>query len=596
MMNQGRDRVREQIRLSYYSAFIRIKNSIEEPNYSNLINQFINGNYTELATAISKDELNNLKENYKQIKADHYKEFVFLELSIGVAQLSTYIEQLLMGNTSSLSLALAIYKTDMIKSEFRAELQKQEKLEAKFLEMHFEEGIKETKAQKYFVPSVYYGTGNRRIYGGVNAFAVFNKTRQLSQDLQSPFKSFKESAIRNAEDFVFKQNFISPMYTNSYSTLRSLEQDIRKAKSDLFWMELKEENERNRFYFNKHQNQFHYNMGTLNPQNISFFHTNPFAVHRLKNDLQRNIQDLTIYSQQSKSQPYFSSQNIFSNLYNTIESYAKATPSSHLDAVGRGLTHATLDIASLIAHPLDNMVYPISDLVYDATVIAAHHNFLYSKDPDVEFLRNHLDDNPTSYHEATKRMKLRGDNISTIINFYLNASPEECTKEITRVLAPGYILKAAKTLSVLKPNLTTVAKTQSDFFSQINKTKTPGNSQAFSLAMEEPAFPLGSLSAAQAWTMKNRLKTAGLPTKGKVRYVPPEGYDPTVRLPKKGKTCGYLDRHGNEWVKGPSRILGESFEWDVRLSSMGYSHYKDFAHINGSCYYINVSPKGHITH
>jgi hypothetical protein len=178
-------------------------------------------------------------------------------------------------------------------------------------------------------------------------------------------------------------------------------------------------------------------------------------------------------------------------------------------------------------------------------------------------------------------MQARGNNISIIIDQYLNSTPEECTKQITRILAPGYILKAAKTLGVLAPNLSTISKTQHNLFSAV---------------IEEPAFPIGSLSAARSWTIKNRLKTAGLPNKGKVRYIPPENYDPIVPLPKKGKTGGYLDRHGNEWVKGPSRRLGDKFEWDVRLSTTGYSHFKDFSHINGSCPYINVSSKGHITH
>ena len=32
------------------------------------------------------------------------------------------------------------------------------------------------------------------------------------------------------------------------------------------------------------------------------------------------------------------------------------------------------------------------------------------------------------------------------------------------------------------------------------------------------------------WTIKGRVKRAGLPTKGKVRYVPPKNYNPATPL------------------------------------------------------------------
>jgi curved DNA-binding protein CbpA len=477
-MNQGRAGVKKEIRTVYYSAFIGLKNSIGEASYSSLIDQFIGGNYAGLAAAIARDKINHLKITYNQTKTDHYSSFKFLEANVGGTQLSAHIEQLLLGNIAPLATALAQHKTAMVKTECQNQLKKQEKLEEKFLQMQFEVGKNEIKEQKYFVPAVYYAADMRRVYGGVSAFPFINKVKQLSRDLQSPFKYYKESAIKNAEEFVRKAGLTlgtcflaSSAYAQSYSELRSLEQDIRKAQSEIFWLELNERNERNRPHFNLHENQFKYTLDFLDPKHSSFFQTNPFAVYRFKAELEKGKQTLTTLSQQPELKPYFSAQRIFSNLYNAVENYSKGIPNSHLDGFGRGITHAFLDIANLIIHPLDNLLYPVSDLVYDATIIAAHHNILYSENPDIKFLRSQLIADPTRYNEAVKRMELRGEGISATLDYYRNAKAEEYTKEITRILAPGYFLKAAKTLGTLPANLKNFNQLHVPLFDVTHKMK-----------------------------------------------------------------------------------------------------------------------------
>ena len=74
-----------------------------------------------------------------------------------------------------------------------------------------------------------------------------------------------------------------------------------------------------------------------------------------------------------------------------------------------------------------------------------------------------------------------------------------------------------------------------------------------------------SASEAQDWSKKGRIKNAGLPTKGKIRYVPSDGYNPSSQLPR-GPNNGYMDKFDNEWVKGPSRTQGQAFERDVQFS------------------------------
>lgn len=70
-------------------------------------------------------------------------------------------------------------------------------------------------------------------------------------------------------------------------------------------------------------------------------------------------------------------------------------------------------------------------------------------------------------------------------------------------------------------------------------------------------------NAPQEWSsVKSRINAAGLPTTGKIRYVPPKGYSQSNPLPR-GSNGGYKDRFGNEWTKGPSRTQGQAFEWGM---------------------------------
>lgn len=111
--------------------------------------------------------------------------------------------------------------------------------------------------------------------------------------------------------------------------------------------------------------------------------------------------------------------------------------------------------------------------------------------------------------------------------------------------------------------------------------------------VDEPPFnPAGSVGAAQPWSMKGRIKYVELPTQGKIRYVPPENYNPSSPLPR-GPNNGYIDKFGNEWTKGPSRTQGQAFEWDVQLSKQGRSQL-GWATRDGS--HLNVSLDGKITH
>lgn len=102
----------------------------------------------------------------------------------------------------------------------------------------------------------------------------------------------------------------------------------------------------------------------------------------------------------------------------------------------------------------------------------------------------------------------------------------------------------------------------------------------------------GSVKEPRAWTRTGRIKAAQLPQEGRIRFVPRDDYHPSIPLPR-GENGGYIDKFDNEWIKGPSRTSGESFEWDVQLSKQGK---KQLGHDSRDGTHLNVSLRGRITH
>ena len=92
-------------------------------------------------------------------------------------------------------------------------------------------------------------------------------------------------------------------------------------------------------------------------------------------------------------------------------------------------------------------------------------------------------------------------------------------------------------------------------------------------------------------TSKHILKNVDLPVAGKIRYIPPETWTPSQPLPR--VNGGYIDKFGNVWMKGPTRTIGEPFEWDVQLSKTGKNK---LGWLSRDSSHLNVSLKGEITH
>jgi hypothetical protein len=97
-------------------------------------------------------------------------------------------------------------------------------------------------------------------------------------------------------------------------------------------------------------------------------------------------------------------------------------------------------------------------------------------------------------------------------------------------------------------------------------------------------------------SIKGLIKQEGLPTKGKLRYVPPKKLHSFDRLPHEklpGRKIGFIDRFGNLWVKGESRTKGQPYEWDVQLSKQGIQQVGWMTRDNS---HLNVSLDGRVTH
>ncbi|WP_074996017.1 polymorphic toxin type 17 domain-containing protein [Streptomyces misionensis] len=92
--------------------------------------------------------------------------------------------------------------------------------------------------------------------------------------------------------------------------------------------------------------------------------------------------------------------------------------------------------------------------------------------------------------------------------------------------------------------------------------------------------------------VKGLIKDAQLPHTGRIRFVPDKRVSVSTGLPR-GARKGYIDRFGNEWIKGPSRTAGQPFEWDVQLSKLGKAKLGWLSR-DGS--HLNVSLDGEITH
>jgi hypothetical protein len=125
--------------------------------------------------------------------------------------------------------------------------------------------------------------------------------------------------------------------------------------------------------------------------------------------------------------------------------------------------------------------------------------------------------------------------------------------------------------------------------------KAVNNAENFANA-NSPMQRAPNASKALKASKKSKIKKQGLPTQGKLRYVPPKNWHPTEELPRirlPNGDRGYIDRFNNVWTRGESRTIGENIEWDVQLSRQGQQQVGWMTRDNT---HLNVSLKGRVTH
>lgn len=127
------------------------------------------------------------------------------------------------------------------------------------------------------------------------------------------------------------------------------------------------------------------------------------------------------------------------NNYNAEESYRQSK------AIVKGVIRGAKDLKEMVLHPLDNIVYPVSELVYDATIISLHHQ---ANNKHSSLYTVMLKKNPQLYLDSSKRMQQRIDGAKSSVKDFLSAPLESQIESLaafgTTVLIPGGLVKGVK--------------------------------------------------------------------------------------------------------------------------------------------------------
>jgi curved DNA-binding protein CbpA len=459
--NQG-SKYREELRQHYSTQFAEIRASQGDTAYSIAIASFMSGNAVQLARLIAQYELANYKKNYTEIINVNIEALSFLKPLLGNDGLNLAVVEMISGKAERLAIALADYSVNQNKDLINKKLKKNLKLERQFqaIQLSTNEESKAESSNDLRIPAVFDKQSTdgtfRLVYGGVSAFPAFNKVSQLSCNLSSPFEFSKKQAIVDAEQYVRECNrHITNLYTTSSSSywtaqsdLRRLETEIMRAKSDLFWMDI----ENDRFSFTTQHNfqmsHTHalYNtiteLQSMNPT-VPMWRTDPFVPYRLEANLHQQMDSLTRLRHSLTSST------------ETVLQYTRSIFTGAIAGVG--------DLANLLMHPYEEFLKPVSQLLFDATVIACAHlpestdAVLDSEFHSVAALRTIIQANPELYELAHSNMVGRVDNIKTGLEAIFQADGPEQAEAAARTavnfVGPQFILKAAKVMSTVRPKM-----------------------------------------------------------------------------------------------------------------------------------------------
>lgn len=198
-------------------------------------------------------------------------------------------------------------------------------------------------------------------------------------------------------------------------------------------------------------------------------------------------------------------------------------------AILSGAKSGLNDLFHMITHPLDDMLYPMLDFIYDATIIAAGYlleksNMTDLVDPlanDILLLEDAIAKNPQIYSDACNRMQQRMDAFQHFKTIFTYATPEKkvemMTEVATTVLVPGWIPKAVKAINNLHK------------FNMINPPKFHNTISHNTL---NPPPPIKNLSISDIRNAKGKKDYLYVITKDEELFIAPRHYPESLMRPK----------------------------------------------------------------
>lgn len=112
-------------------------------------------------------------------------------------------------------------------------------------------------------------------------------------------------------------------------------------------------------------------------------------------------------------------------------------------AVLQGIISGVRDIIEFVQHPIDNGLYPLSLLLYDAAVIAAHH--IETDDELVREFHHYVSQQNNAYPSAVERMQARLEEVKNAASRFSAGSALQKTTMIshaaTSVFLPGFLFR-----------------------------------------------------------------------------------------------------------------------------------------------------------
>lgn len=139
--------------------------------------------------------------------------------------------------------------------------------------------------------------------------------------------------------------------------------------------------------------------------------------------------------------------------------YRNAIVSGVFNGITSGINHTV----NMALHPLDTIIYPVTDFFRDAQIVgagypvnAANGRMINVNDPDAALLHYIIQQNPTIYHDAASRMQAKVDGVSESLRTFANATGPQRAEILTSMLVscamPGTTLKLGKIAAKMGTN------------------------------------------------------------------------------------------------------------------------------------------------